>query len=56
MRTPDRFFSIYMYKFAQMGNNDTSQKIRKYLSSPKEALRTADDAVLGASAMFERLF
>lgn len=41
-----------MYKVKKRGYNDTSQKIRKYLSSPKEAFRTAETAVLGASAMF----
>jgi hypothetical protein len=29
---------------------------RKYLSSPKEASRSAEAAFLGASAMFEELF
>ncbi len=42
-----------MYITCENGNNDISQKIRKYLSSPKEASRTAEAAVLGASAMFK---
>ena len=41
-----------MYKEEKNGYNDTSQKIRKYLSSPKEASRNAEAAFLGASAMF----
>ena len=42
-----------MYKSRQTGNNDISQKIRKYLSSPKEAPKSAETAFLGASAMFK---
>lgn len=42
-----------MYKGEKRGYNDNSQKIRKYLSSPKEAFRSAEAAFLGASAMFE---
>ena len=38
------------------GYNDSSQKIRKYLSSPKEASRSAEAAFLGASAMFMASF
>ena len=42
-----------VYKKEKRGYNDNSQKIRKYLSSPKEAFRAAESAVLGASAMFK---
>ncbi|MCM1122869.1 MAG: hypothetical protein NC416_09820 [Eubacterium sp.] len=45
--------SVWMNKNHKKGNNDISQKIRKYLSSPKEAPRSAETAFLGASAMFE---
>ena len=45
-----------VYKKEKRGYNDNSQKIRKYLSSPKEAFRTAEAAVLGASAMFKASF
>lgn len=45
-----------LYKDRKNGYNDNSQKIRKYLSSPKEASRSAEAAFLGASAMFKRLF
>lgn len=44
-----------MYKSRQTGNNDISQKIRKYLSSPKEAPENAEDAFLGASAMLDSI-
>ena len=45
-----------MNKLTKPGNNDISQKIMKYLSSPKEASKSAEAAFLGASAMFEGLF
>lgn len=47
---------MILYKVCKNGYNDNSQKIRKYLSSPKEAFRTAEAAVLGASAMFKTSF
>lgn len=45
-----------MYKEEKRGYNDNSQKIRKYLSSPKEASGSAEAAFSGVSAMFEGLF
>ena len=45
-----------LYKAGKNGYNDNSQKIRKYLSSPKEASRSAEAAFLGASAMFMASF
>ena len=45
-----------MNKPEKSGNNDNSQKIRKYLSSPKEAPKIAEAAFLGASTMFETSF
>ena len=47
---------ITLYKAVKNGYNDNSQKIRKYLSSPKEASRSAKAAFLGASAMFMASF
>ena len=40
-----------MNKLTKPGNNDISQKIMKYLSSPKEASGNAEVAFLGASAI-----
>jgi len=45
-----------VYKEEKRGYNDNSQKIRKYLSSPKEASGSAEAAFSGVSAMFEGLF
>ena len=42
-----------LYKAGKNGYNDNSQKIRKYLSSPKEASKIAEAAFLGASAMHD---
>lgn len=46
---------MILYKVWKNGYNDNSQKIRKYLSSPKEAPENAETAFSGASAILDSI-